>query len=155
MNNDNDTPVAVVDLTHIIKHPIEHVYNAWTDQEKMSKWFCIHENKILEMQLDVQVGGDYRITMQTPKGDIITVAGQYTEVDPAKKLAFTWKWDWQPEDAPATHVTLTFNEHSLGTELRILHKGFADETIRGLHREGWSDALFSVETFLSNLRGTP
>jgi uncharacterized protein YndB with AHSA1/START domain len=115
----------------------------------MRKWFCTQENKIIEMSLDVKVGGNYRVTMQNPKDEIITVAGQYTEVDPPRTRVFTWKCDWQPEDAPTTHVTLTFSEHALGTELRILHEGFADETLGGLHREGWNDALVNIELFLT------
>jgi uncharacterized protein YndB with AHSA1/START domain len=85
--------------------------------------------------------------MHDPSGAVRTVGGRYLEVDPPRRLVYTWAWESHGAETEAeTLVTVDFHEPSSGgTRVVLTHSGFADGGRRGLHREGW-------ELCIANLR---
>ena len=70
----------------------EAVYAAWTDPEKIVKWFGPDSGPVEHAELDVRVGGRYSIAFRTENGEQHHVSGVYREVVPNEKLSFTWAW---------------------------------------------------------------
>jgi len=99
------------------------------------------------VQLDVRVGGRYRIVFGGPQGTDHEVQGVYREVVPNRRLVFTWTW---PNSTPEREsvVTIVFKAAAGGTELDFRHEQFFDEAARDGHRRGWSAAFDRLEQFL-------
>ena len=55
-------------------------------------------------QLDVRVGGRFRIVFGGPQGNDHEVQGVYKEVVPNRKLVFTWTW---PRTTPERESLVT------------------------------------------------
>lgn len=101
-----------------------------------------------EAEVDLQSGGRYRLAMlDTATGGVHAVAGEYTEVRPPERLAYTWTWEGEPEimrGSERTLVVVDFLEAGEGTEVVVTHRGLADDRIRELHAEGWNGCLESL-----------
>ncbi len=82
--------------------PAERVFEAWTSEEVMRRWFhAEHDWETTEAEVDLRVGGEVRVVMRDPGTDVAYGGGgRYTEIDPPRRLAFTWLWD---EDAVRSH----------------------------------------------------
>jgi uncharacterized protein YndB with AHSA1/START domain len=138
-------------LTLTRHYPVapEKVWRAWTDQAAIKKWWGPGNDPVSLAELDVRVGGRFRIVFGGPDGKAHECAGVYREVVPHRKLVFTWTW---PNSTPEREslVTLTLHATAGGTELLFLHEQFFDETIRDNHQQGWSGALAKLERFLQD-----
>jgi uncharacterized protein YndB with AHSA1/START domain len=123
------------------------VYAAWTEPEKIAKWFGPEQIETLRAQADARVGGGFRIVMRSPDGEEHDVSGIYREVVPNEKLVFTWAWRATPERESL--VTVLIKRDGSGSLLTLIHEQFFDETARDHHREGWTGCLDKLERYLS------
>ena len=126
----------------------ESVWRAWTDPEAVKRWWGPGPGEPVALaELDVRVGGRFRIVFGGPDGTAHECAGVYREVVPNRKLVFTWTW---PNSSPEREslVTLTLRPAGSGTELHFVHEQFFDEAVRDGHKQGWTDALDKLGRFL-------
>src|SRR4029434_4215786 len=75
--------------------PRERVFRAWTDAEQLRHWFFPGSatGPVLQVEVDLRVGGRYCITQYAPDGALeAMVVGTYYEVQPPVKLVFSWVW---------------------------------------------------------------
>jgi len=140
----------VLELSHRYAAPREDVFDAWTNPEVLKRWWAAAptwETPLAEVA--AREGGSCRLSMRTDAGEVHTVSGEFTEVRPPERLAYTWAWEEGPEAAMAgserTLVTVDFDEDGDGTLVRLTHSGFADEEIRGMHVQGWEAVLANLE----------
>ena len=61
--------------------------------------------------------------------------GVYTEVDPPRRLAFTWLWDSDPTTRQL--IEIDFEEHEGVTTVRFTHRDLWDEEAVRSHEGGW------------------
>lgn len=130
--------------------PPEKVWRAWTDPEAIRRWWGPGGHEPVSLaQLDVRVGGRFRIVFGGPEGREHECAGVYREVVPNRKLVFTWTW---PNSTPEREslVTITFRATNGGTELDFRHEQFFEEAVRDGHKQGWSESFVKLEQFLRN-----
>ena len=126
----------------------EKVWRAWTDPQALKRWWAPEPgDQVSIAELDVRVGGRFRIVFGGPQGNAHEVQGIYREVVRNRKLVFTWTW---PNSTPEREslVTIDFRPDGTGTELVFTHEQFFDDTVRDSHRAGWSAALASLDQFL-------
>ena len=123
--------------------PRERLYNAWTDPAEVRHWFGPGEANILDVKMDVRVGGRYLISVKgCDGGGIKTAMGEFREVTPPSKLAYTWRFDGDSSwDDIESIVTVEFRELPGGSELRLTHRGFPSEESRNRHEQGWTGGL--------------
>lgn len=127
----------------------EKVWRAWTDAEAVKRWWGPGPGEPVSLaELDVRVGGRFRIVFGGPDGKMHECAGTYQEVVPNRKLAFTWSW---PNSTPerVSVVTIIFKEAGGGTELVFKHEQLFDEKVRDDHERGWSSSLDKLAAFLN------
>lgn len=128
--------------------PPAKVYAAWTDPQKVKRWWGPQEiDEALHVEADVRVGGRFRIVMRGSGGEQHDVSGVYREVVPDEKLVFTWAWHSTPERESL--VTVSFESDGDATVLRLTHEQFFDEAARDGHLEGWSSLLDKLERQLA------
>ena len=135
-------------ISRTINAPREWVYQAWTDPEQLRVWWGVQEDWTAPItEIDVRVGGKYRLGMLQPGHDAPhIVGGEYKEVQPPEKLVFTWTWekpasdtsDWVPAE---TLVTLEFLDKNGSTEVILTHEQFPDENSKNEHEGGWNGCL--------------
>jgi uncharacterized protein YndB with AHSA1/START domain len=128
--------------------PPERVWRAWTDPKALKHWWIPAPGEAVSVaELDVRVGGRFRICFGGADGNEHECAGVYKEVAKPKKLVFTWSW---PRTTPEREslVTILFNAKGSGTELVFTHERFFDEKARDSHREGWTALLEKLEDYL-------
>ena len=88
-------------------------------------------------EVDLRAGGKYRIHMRAPDGVEHRLYGVYQEVDPPRKLVYTWSWEENP-DMGETLVTVEFLDRDGATEVVLTHELFPTDEVRGRHEEGWT-----------------
>jgi uncharacterized protein YndB with AHSA1/START domain len=99
-------------------------------------------------ELDVRVGGTYRIRFRTPDGEEHEVGGRYEEVEPPRRLVFSWAWHTTPERV--SRVCVALRPVPGGTELDFLHERFFDRAARDNHERGWLGTLAKLERWLTS-----
>jgi uncharacterized protein YndB with AHSA1/START domain len=123
-----------IELTRRIEAPPETVYRYFTDPERFKAWLGI------DAEVDATVGGDYRIRMTNDSR--ISACGRYVELDPPRRLVFTWGFeglDGLPPGASTVEVTLTPDGEATVVVLR--HSGLDGREMCEFHVWGWDIGL--------------
>jgi len=142
-----------LELTEVFAAPVERVYGAWIDARQLQLWFTPGDMRVPEATADVRPGGHYRIVMEGSDGQRHIVAGQYREIVPNERLAFTWQWE---HGSVVTHVDVTFRAVGAEqTELSLVHTQFDNADQRERHNRGWSSCLASLARYLRTSRSPP
>ena len=124
------------------------VWRALTEPEMLKQWMRPDDaTKVSTAEIDLRVGGRYRIVMRPAEGEEHDVRGVYREIVPNKKLVYTWAWKSTPERESV--VTIELRAAGGGTELTLKHEQFADEPARDRHQQGWNACIASLERFLA------
>jgi uncharacterized protein YndB with AHSA1/START domain len=136
-------------LEKVVHVPVETVFAACVEPERLSEWWGPAGFTTLGVELDVREGGRYRITMQPPEGTAFHLRGRFREVDPPRRLVYTFEWEEPDPDDRETIVTLSFLDHPEGTRL-VLDQGlFATDARLALHTAGWTETLERLAQFLT------
>ena len=99
-----------------------------TEPERLRRWQAV------TARIELRAGGQYRWTI-TPGH---TASGTITELEPGKRIVFTWGWEDSEDLAPgASTVTITLEPAEGGTKVRLVHSGLTPEQAAG-HLEGWN-----------------
>jgi uncharacterized protein YndB with AHSA1/START domain len=88
--------------------------------------------------------------MQPPEGDPFYLTGEFCEVDPPARLAYTFAWEDPDPDDVETLVELSFQDLGESTEVVLTQGRFKTEARRELHRNGWTDSFEKLEQFISH-----
>jgi uncharacterized protein YndB with AHSA1/START domain len=133
------------------KFPVapEKVWRAWTEPQALKQWFGPGDQHqpVSVADVDVRVGGRFRLVFGGPEGNEHEAAGVYKEVQPNRKLVFTWSW---PRTTPerVSQVTILLRAEGGGTDMEFRHEQFFDEAARDGHRRGWTGTFGKLEKFL-------
>jgi uncharacterized protein YndB with AHSA1/START domain len=129
--------------------PAQRVFDAWTSEEVLRRWFHARRDwETTEAEVDLRVGGAVRIVMRNPHEDVEHGGGgEYTEVDPPSRLAFTWTWDREP--ARQTLIEIDFEEADGRTTMSFTHSGLWSEDEVRSHEDGWTGCFANLERTLT------
>jgi uncharacterized protein YndB with AHSA1/START domain len=121
-----------------IAAPAEVVWAHLTTAEGLVRWVGP------EASADPAPGGALRWVH--PNG--ATVVGRFVELDPPRRLVFTYGWEDGRLGVPpgSSTVEIDLTEENGATTLRLVHHGLPPETVRD-HQRGWT-------YFLGQLRDT-
>ncbi len=130
-----------VDLTvrRHISAPPEAVFRLWTEADLLKKWWGPPGVTCTDAEIDLQVGGRYRIANLLPSGVTIWIHGHYEVIDRPALLRYTWALGL--DSTPNERVTVSFLPTETGTEVVIFHENAPDIPTREGHRTGWEGCL--------------
>ena len=129
-------------LRQFISASRAQVFKAWTHPEWVSRWFAPGDMTVPIADVDVRVGGQYRIQMKNSEGKVYTTTGEYQEIIVNEKLVFSWGWE-----GPQRHesrVTVELHDKDSGTELVLTHERLESEESAGKHTQGWQGCLANL-----------
>ncbi len=140
-----------LEIKRLIKAPRDRVYAAWTDPAQLKQWFGPENVQTHDLVADARVGGEFRWDLVNSEGEEMTIHGEFRELQPDKKIVFTWQWD--DDEVWENHisvVTVELSDRDGGTELRLIHEQLPNEQSRDGHNGGWNSALDKLEKYMAN-----
>jgi uncharacterized protein YndB with AHSA1/START domain len=136
-------------MTRVLPAPRPVVFEACTEPSELAKWWGPRGFTAPGIEIDLRVGGSYRIAMQPPDGDMFYLSGEFLEVDPPARLAYTFRWEDPDPDDRLTVVRLSLGDLGESTEVLFTQGAFATEGRRALHDQGWTDGFDRLQEVLS------
>jgi uncharacterized protein YndB with AHSA1/START domain len=139
---------AVLRIERTFNAPAARVFDAWTSAEVLRRWWhAEHDWETSVAEVDVRVGGAIRLVMRNPvDGSEYGGRGQYTLIEPPRRLAFTWAWDRDPRMRQLVEVELI--DHGQRTTVVMTHTAVpVAET--GDYRDGWEKSFDNLERALA------
>jgi uncharacterized protein YndB with AHSA1/START domain len=148
---DTSVDTSTLHLTRIFEAPRERVFDAWTRQEQFVQWMCPPGVTLTVCEIDVRVGGAWRVGGRNESGRVFASSGKYVEVKQPERLVFTWAHHKDGDYAnPLGHeTTVRIELRALGnkTELTLIHGPFVDGYNE--HKKGWEGSFDKLGAFLS------
>jgi uncharacterized protein YndB with AHSA1/START domain len=139
-------------VTRTFAAPVELVWDVWTKPEHFAVWFGTEavEVPLDSVTMDVRNGGKLAATMHIPGGPTINWEGEYVEVDPLKRIAFTLSDN--PGEYPGIPVVAVFTVVDGGTEVALTQDrgDFSDEQVQATIA-GYNSFFDSFERVLATL----
>jgi uncharacterized protein YndB with AHSA1/START domain len=124
-------------------------FAAFSEANELAEWWGPEGFTIPGLEFDPRVGANYQIEMQPPEGDPFSLTGEFRDVDPPHRLAFTFIWDPPDPDDVETLVGLSFGGLGGSTDVALTQGPFKTEARRALHRDGWTDSFDKLERLIS------
>jgi len=147
MTEPADKPGTTIRVERTFRARAQEVFDAWTSVEVLRRWWHAEHNwETPHAELDLRVGGALRITMRDPqRGEDHGGGGQFTEIDPPRRIAFTWTWD----DDPSTRqlIEVDFTDHGDRTSVVLTHSGIPAQA-KDDHAVGWQNSFDNLEAAL-------
>jgi len=144
-----DPDERTIVITRVFKAPRELVFQAWTDLQHVAQWWGPHGFTNSAVDLDLRVGGIFRLHMRGPDGLMYPCKGVFREVTPPAQIVYEGIADDNLACGsglpPNARVTVTFEEDDGETTLTI-HTHLASVADReaaaatGFH-SGWAESL--------------
>lgn len=133
---DADTSTPIEREIRINARP-ETVFEFLVDPRKMAQW--IGQTVVLQPE----PGGLFRVDINSR--DI--VRGEVVEVEPARRVVFTWGWEHPDSAVPpgSTTVEITLEPAGDATIVRLRHTGLSGEAYEK-HAAGWTHYLNRLTT---------
>ena len=138
-----------LEMVRILPVAPARVYGAFTDSDELVKWWGPEGFGVGSLDFDPRVGETYRIEMLPPEGDPFYLGGEFREVDPPGRLAFTFVYEDPDPDDVETLVELSFRDRGKSTEIAFTQGRFRNEARLELHREGWTDSFNRLTQVIS------
>ena len=126
----------------------EALYTAWTEPDRMRQWYAT------VVDADVRVGGRYRIELHEADGTVNGFTGEYLELTPPSRIAFTFTHHAQtPEDRISDEkVEISIRQVEPGrSELTLVNSWVGPEFEPSYYdglRGGWEEWINRLEKAL-------
>jgi uncharacterized protein YndB with AHSA1/START domain len=136
-------------VTRTFNGPPRLVFEAWSKPELFQRWWVPKSAglTLLSCEMDVRVGGKYRLVFSYQGGTPMEFFGKYLEVVPPSRLVWT-----NEESAEGAVTTVTFEERGGKTWL-VMHelhpsKAALDAALASGSTDGTLETFQQLEEFL-------
>ncbi|HXU46447.1 MAG TPA: SRPBCC domain-containing protein, partial [Thermoanaerobaculia bacterium] len=90
-------------MTRVFDAPRRLVFDALTQPELLERWYGPIGWKLVVCEIDLRVGGAFRLVSRRPHGKDIGQYGVYREIAAPERLVHTESWeDWNPGEVLVT-----------------------------------------------------
>lgn len=147
----NEQPSGLVlELECVLDAARERIFTMLTEPIELAKWWGPHGFTTPAIALDLSVGGGYRFAMQPPDGDLFHLTGEFLEIDPPRRLVYTFRWEPPDSDDRETVVKLSLDAVGDETLVSLSQGEFATEGRLALHRDGWTDSFEKLHDLIES-----
>lgn len=140
-----DSNVVTSEL--FIAAPRERVFEALTDPKQAVQWWGKSDRyRFSEFNLDARVGGTWSSSGSSQNMGSFKIEGEILELDPPRRLAYTWLSSWMPKN---TKVVWELENQNGGTLVKLTHTGFAGDAEQAKnHSNGWNSVLGWLQAYV-------
>ena len=105
-------------VTRTFNAPARILFEAWTKPELFKRWWVPKslDVSLLSCEMDVRVGGKYRLVLAHGDSEPMAFFGRYIEVTPHSRLV------WTNEESDNGAVTTVTFEEKRGKTLLVMHE---------------------------------
>lgn len=132
----------MIEIERSVNARVQSLWAIWTEPQFVSRWFGSDPDGIvLSAELDLKVGGCYKISFQDSDGTSHTAFGKYLEIAPCSKLHCTWEWESEP--GHVTELNVQFVPQGEKTRLVLRHDKLNPNSLHG-YEAGWNSTLNKI-----------
>jgi uncharacterized protein YndB with AHSA1/START domain len=129
-------------LTRLVDAPRPLVFLAWTRAEHVARWWGPQGFTTIFSQMDIRVGGRFRLCMRSPEGTDYWKQGVYREIIAPERIVFTFAWeDAAGQPGHETLITVRLEEEGDRTRITLRQAVFESIEQRDSHVKGWTSCL--------------
>lgn len=137
----------VVRIERTFDAPAEDVFDAWTSEEVIRRWFIPATGwQEPSAEVELRVGGKIRVVMRDPDGEPVEAGGEYTRIERPHRLAFTWTFDDDPSNQQM--IELEFTEREGVTTVLFVNSDISEKQRRDAQYDGWSTCFDNLKLVL-------
>lgn len=139
-------------MERVFNDPRELVFKAYTDPDLIPKWWGPRKYTTTVDKMDVKVGGVWRFVQRDTAGNEYAFHGEYREIAPPKRLAYTFEFEGMPG-----HVlleTVTLEEHDGQTKVTVTSLFPSVEDRDGMLQSGMEQGANESQERLAELLKT-
>ncbi len=140
MKNSSDAALIVRKLVHT---DAARLFDAWTQPELLVRWWGPKGVVCIGAEVDLRVGGRYRIGNRLPDGSELWIGGLFETINRPRLLVYSWVLEHKPDNGE--RVSVHFEPRGDATEVIVVHERIADEATRQGHVDGWEGCLDGLE----------
>lgn len=151
------TPAGEADIIvrRFLKAPPELVYRACTEGEYLRRWWGPRRLETAACDVDLRVGGSWRIVHRAPDGTEFAFHGEFLELEPPSRRVATFVYEGAPENEAVE--TLVLEEVEGGTMLTTTTRHSSVEA-RDMHvaagmEEGIIDSYLRLDELVAAVQG--
>jgi uncharacterized protein YndB with AHSA1/START domain len=139
-------------ITRVFDAPRELVWKAWTEPERLMRWWAPKGCTTPVCKVDLRVGGVFHYCMRLPEGRDIWGIGVYQEIVAPERIVYTdafadaegnpvppAHYGMSPSHPPETLVTVTLTEHEGKTKVTLRHSIPESVEEREGTQQGWTE----------------
>jgi len=150
MSDKTSADAADLEIRHVVAADPARVFAAWTDPDELRQWWGPQGVKCIAAEINLRVGGQYRIGNQLPDKSVVWIEGIFEVIEVPNLLEYTWSTN--PEADYKERVSVRFEAVEIGTEIVICHRRIPTEAIRENHQQGWMGCLDGLNDYLQGHR---
>jgi uncharacterized protein YndB with AHSA1/START domain len=149
-------------ITRVFDAPRELVFKAWTEPERLKRWWGPKGFTTPFCEIDLRPGGVFLYCMRSPEGHDHWGRGVYREIEAPERIVLTSSFaDAQGNVVPATHygmgpewpletlLTVAFEEEAGKTRVTLRYDGVPPGADRDGSQQGWSESLERLGEYLA------
>src|SRR2546426_294872 len=149
-------------IVRVFDAPRQRVWKAWTEPERLKRWWGPRTFTAPVAKIDLRVGGAFLYCMRQADGKDIWGTGVYREIVPLKRIVYTDSFaDEKGNVVPATYygmsrdfplemqVTVTFEDQDGKTKLTLHHVGIPAGPDRDGANQGWNESFDKLAEMLA------
>jgi uncharacterized protein YndB with AHSA1/START domain len=152
MTTSNELAKRTLTLTRTFEHPVQIVWDAWTQPGHIAQWWGPKGMPVEIVQHDFSVGGTWKYKMEMPGGGDFISEGSYSEIIPLEKIVTSADFKPMTEgviiealfeaDGDRTHFTFNCIHATIAYRDQQEKMGFYN---------GWGSALERLATLLATI----
>jgi uncharacterized protein YndB with AHSA1/START domain len=143
-----DASAANLVVRRLINASAERLFSAWTEPAHLLRWWGPGPVRCTAAEIDLRVGGRYRIANQFPDGRVLWIAGEFERVSPPRELVYTWCIE--PDAGATERVTVRFEPRGRAVDVIVMHERIPSAAIRDQHERGWEGCLDRLSVYLND-----
>ena len=145
---------AELTITRIFDVPRNLVWKAWSEPERLMRWWGPKNFTAPVCRIDFRVGGVYLCCMRSSEGQDFWSTGVYREIIPNERIVCTDSFaDEKGAVVPASHygmasdfplemlVKVTFEDYEGKTKMTLHHIGIPAGQMSELTTAGWNESF--------------
>ncbi len=154
-------------ITRTLDAPRSLVFKAWTEPERVMRWWGPKDFTTPVCEIDLRPEGVYRYCMRSPEGQDFWSQGVYREIVEPELIVCTdtfadekgnpvspEHYGMSPEWPAEALITVTFTEHAGKTRLTLQHSPLKPSPERDMCRQGWNESLDKLADYLASERSS-